>query len=91
MNFLTIKVLDSNEFKKITLSIEDDLQTNPDLSWINVCTYTRKAYLIGVINTLSSISSEKDIKRFSVQALRKTFYIDSCLDRLIANEISEMN
>jgi hypothetical protein len=88
---MTFKILDSNEFKQITLSIERDLQNNPDLSWVNVCTYTRKAYLMGVINALSSISSEGDINSYSVQAIMKTLYSDSALDKLIANEISEMN
>ena len=46
---------------------------------------------MGVINALSSISSEGDINSYSVQAIMKTLYSNSALDKLIANEISEMN
>ena len=88
---MTIEILDSDKFKEITLSVEEDLTRDLDYQCINVCSFTRRAYLLGAINALSTISSEKDINYFSVQVIMKALSSEATtLDKIIANEIEEM-
>lgn len=87
---MAIEILDSEKFKQITLSVQEALKREPDFKWINVCSFTRKAYLLGAIYALSTISSEKDIEVFTIQGVMETLYSQNDLDKIIANKIEEM-
>lgn len=86
---MPIEILDSDDFNKITLSAKEALTSDPVYKWIHVCNYTRKAYLLGVINALNSISSEKDINNFTFDALRTVLWGETDLDKIIANKIED--
>jgi hypothetical protein len=87
---MTIEILHSDKFKEIALSVEEAIKCDPAYKWINVCNFTRKAYLLGVINALTKISSEKDIKSFTVDALMMVVWGETDLDKIIATEIEQM-
>ena len=87
---MTSEIIDSDKFKEIALSVEESLKSDPAYKWINVCNFTRKAYLLGAINALTKISSEKDIKSFTVDALMMVVWGETDLDKIIATEIEQM-
>jgi len=87
---MTSEIIDSYKFKEIALSVEESLKSDPAYKWINVCNFTRKAYLLGVINALTKISSEKDIKSFTVNAIKIVIMGETDLDKIIATEIEQM-
>jgi len=78
------------KFTEIALSVEESLKSDPAYKWINVCNFTRKAYMLGAINALTKISSEKDIKVFTVDALMIVIWGETDLDKIIATEIEQM-
>jgi hypothetical protein len=87
---MTSEIIDSDKFKEIALSVEESLKSDPAYKWINICNFTRKAYLLGAINALTKISSEKDIKGFTVDALLMVIWGETNLDKIIATEIEQM-
>ena len=87
---MTSEIIDSDKFKEIALSVEESLKSDPAYKWINVCNFTRKAYLLGAINALTKISSEKDIKSFTVNAIMMVIMGETDLDKIIATEIEQM-
>ena len=83
---MTIPVLDSEQFAKISREAIDQIQLGKTHDWINISTLIRKAYYLGIIYTLMPISEEKDMQELLVKLFMDTRFssdLDSEINQAI--------
>lgn len=80
---MAITLLDSEHFKVITREAVDQISLGSTNDWINISSLMQRAYYLGMINALKSISDEKDIQMLYIKIFTETMFSTE-LDGLIS-------
>ena len=83
---MSISVLDSEQFRKITSDAIDQIKLGSTNDWINISSLIRRAYYLGMLSALTPISEEADLKVLLLKALKETMFA-SDLDNKITQAI----
>jgi hypothetical protein len=87
---MAISILDSEQFKNITHEAMDQIKLGSANDWINISSFIRKAYYLGMVNALTPISKEEDLKRLLVDLIRETmFSSETELDQQISKAVED--
>ena len=87
---MSISVLDSEQFRKITSDAIDQIKLGSTNDWINISSLIRRAYYLGMLSALTPISEEKDIEELASKLVIETIY-SSELDSEISEAIDKRN
>jgi len=68
---MTLK-LTAKQFDEIVEKAEESIKPGAECDWINASSLIRRAYYLGLINGLKSISSEDNLRKLLINTIQKT-------------------
>ena len=78
--------IDSELFEQIVSYAESEIAHGTINDWINISALIRRAYYLGIFNSLGKIAEENDLDRLGIKILQKTTYQQE-IDQIIKDAI----
>ena len=78
--------IDSELFEEIVSYAESKIAHGTINDWINISALIRRAYYLGIFNSLEKIAEENDLDRLGIKILQKTMYQQE-IDQIIKDAI----